>query len=140
MSASEQSVPGLSIDGNGLPDGRVGGRGRGRGRGRGSGRDNRIQGAPDPSHGWKRSSSTSSSSICMQDDLVDDVMSERAALFCRAAMQRLQVHITATQSESDRAGILILFLDDVLEKCMRWLNALVNLHSIDRAPLKMRRL
>ena len=131
MSTQERSISDPPIDHPGPVYTSNSGRGRGCGRGRGRGRGPGL----DPSHGWTFSRSTPPP-IRIQDEFIDEIIGERAARFCRSAIQRLKEEMTAKGVECTRAGILVLFLDELIEKCTKWLNESINLHSLDQAPLR----
>lgn len=94
---------------------------RGRGGSRRNGR--RRDSGADPSQGWKLDRDQSSTTLHLQDFFIDDIVSERACKYSSVVVERLQTELAAHQLAETRAGHVVLFSNELLEMCKRFLNA-----------------
>lgn len=98
-------------------------RGRGRGRGRRGGRAGRSNASASSTfmEGW-RVQSVQEPEIVMDSDFTKKVLSERARLFCRAALGRMDTELRATQLQPCRSSFVVLFCDSLVRQCTLWTN------------------
>ena len=111
---------------------------RGRGSGRGRGRRGRVRGGTrgtfqngrDPTRGW-RISNIATERLLLEDVFVNEVIEERARLFCSSDMERLIVERAARRLPSSRAEYVVLIMDELLLTYHIWLNGHISLHRIE---------
>ena len=130
--------------GRGRPRGSGRGRGRGRSRGRGRGRGRVSAGirrrtvgqGADPSHEW-RIVSRNGEKLVLEHAFIEDVIGERARLFCASAIQRINVEGTVRNLPDSRTGYFLLFADEVLRTCRAWLNEQIMLNHREVQPVSV---
>jgi hypothetical protein len=110
-------------------------RGRVRGRG-GSRRGRNVTAAHDrdefrrsPAEGWKACSGGIERKLSLDAEFVDGILSERARLFCQAAVSKIEIELKVRRLPHSRAGHLILLMDELLQLCLSWLNELITLRN-----------
>ena len=102
-------------------------RGRGRGGSRGRSRVRRShpsgqgQEREDLSRGWTLCNGDWSS-VMLQEEFIDKVVSGRARLFVMSAMDRLHIQRTVREVPRGRCGFVVLFMSVLLSQGMTWLN------------------
>lgn len=96
-----------------------GGRGRGIGRTCGAARG-RI--AKTSCTGWNRVTSTSVQAVMLESEMVHQCFSNKARLFCNSLVEKLKLELEVSELRPTRAGCVIVLIDELLCKCMSWLN------------------
>ena len=113
---------------------RAGGRAAGRGRGGRAKRD-----AAAHTEGW-RIQSVTEQPVKLENDFTNSVLSERARLFSRAALERMKTELQVRQLHQGRSSYVVLFRDELVRKCSLWTNerlVMTNscLGTVDRADM-----
>jgi hypothetical protein len=134
-----------ALRGRGRSVGRVRGRARGsvggrvtgirRGSRGGSGASAGIR--KDPSSGWRKSRALSAETLVLESVFLREVFSDKARLFGASAVEKLEVELNVRELPDTRAGHVALLMNDVLQKCMVWLNEKVVLERLTMRKISM---
>ena len=74
---------------------------------------------------------TATETIISQSEFLDSYLTHRVRLFMISAMHRFNLDLDVRELSKSRADIVVLFIDEVLNACMMWLNEFVRLKSIE---------
>ena len=128
---------GIMRRGRGTGRGRVRGRGRGRGRrwgrerGRGRGQGGFAQinsNVREPSIGWTEVRQPCSSAT-MERQFTGSMIEGPARLFCKSAIVNMKMECTAKCLSLTRAGLVSVFMNDVLKQRVQWVNEGISLRG-----------
>ena len=90
----------------------------------------------NPTTGW-RLELVASDSIISESEFLDSYVTQRVRLFMISALQRLNLELDVRDMSKGRTDVLVLFIDEVLQSCRKWLNEFVRLRGIDGMDISM---
>ena len=80
---------------------------------------------------------TATETIISESEFLDSYLTHRVRLFMISAMHRLNLELDVKELSKSRADIVVLFIDEVLNACMMWLNEFVRLKGIEDMAISM---
>lgn len=108
-----------------------GGNRTGRG-GRGGSRSRVTAACRAATAGWKVQQAIGGTSICMENDFTNSILSEKTRRFVCGAMERVDQSLLATgvSASRSRASFIYVMVKRPLELCRGWLNEHIRIHSV----------
>ena len=88
----------------------------------------------NPATGWKLDTGQSDRILC-ESEYMASYLTARIRLFVISAMQRLNLELDVKGLGKRRVDVLVLFIDEVLQSCLKWLNEFVRLKGIEGMAL-----
>lgn len=68
--------------------------------------------------------------MVMEKDLTEEMIEDRARMFCSNAVRNLEVQCNVHGISPTRAGALVLLIDSLLTQLMQWLNGFIVLREL----------
>jgi hypothetical protein len=86
--------------------------------------------------GW-RISGVEPAELILEDKFAEQVIGEQARLFWLGALHRMRKTRFVRELPASRSGLVLLFAEDLLMKCMLWTNEYIVLHDLPMEKLNL---